>query len=334
MTDITKKNVDNELKEKMKILSSLRKDLEWQFWKWVIMNAIWDKVEVPVISTWLKTLDTILWWWIPKWRIIEIYGEESSWKTTFALHVASQIQKEMWWLVWYIDMEQALDLKWAQHIWVNLERMVISQPDYGEQAGEIIVKMLENWIFDTIVIDSVAAMIPKAELENDLDNSLQMWLHAKLMSKIIKKITPIASKSKTTIIFINQTRQKIWIMFWDPTTTPWGKSLPFAASQRIKIVKRDKITEKNKEKGYYMKFVTVKNKIASPKQETMVRFMYDTCFDYLENLIEDLIEQWKIKKAWAFLSIEIDWKEYKWQWKEKFKQIIIENNLQDILYNL
>ena len=316
--------------EKEKMLNSLIWNLESKFWKWIITKK--DQVnKVPTISTNIKTLDNILWWWLPVWRIVEIYWAESSGKTTFSLHMAAMSQKD-WGNVAYIDMEQAVSPEWASKLWVDMSKLVLSQPDFWEQAWDLLLELTKSWLFNLIIVDSVAAMIPKAELEWEMEDQ-QMWLQARMLWKLLRKLTPIANKTWTTIIFINQTRQKIWVMFGSPETTPWGNALKFAASQRIKIFKKDKITENDTEVGYYMKFQTIKNKITFPKQDTAVKFL-NWQFDYLEDLIEYLVKQWKIKKAWAFLSIIIDWEEYKGQGKEKFKQLIIENNLYDYLYNL
>jgi len=333
-----KKNTETEINvnelstdEKEKALNSLIWELESKFWRWILMKVWSDKIKVPTISTWLKSLDDILWGWLPKWRIIEIYGAESSGKTTFSLHMAAMAQKE-WWNVAYIDMEQAVSPEWAKKLWVDMKKLILSQPDYWEQAWDLLLDLTKSWLFDLIIVDSVAAMIPKAELEWDMEDQ-QMWLQARMLWKLLRKLAPIANKMWTTIIFINQTRQKIWVMFGNPETTTWGNALKFFASQRIKISKKDKITEWDKEIWYYMRFQTIKNKIAFPKQETMIRFE-NWKFDYLEDLIDYLTKKWLIKKSWAFYTIEIDWEEYKAQWKEKLKNLILENDLYETLYNL
>jgi len=319
--------------KKNEMFNKFKSELETKYWKWVILKADGDSIKIPTYSTKILTLDKILWGGIPKWRIVEIYWEESSGKTTFCLHLIWQIQKQ-WGLAWFVDFEQAINLDWAKHLWVNLDNLALVQPDYWEQWWEVLIEMTASWLFDVIVVDSVAAMIPKAELEGDVEDHW-MGLQARMMWKILRKLSPIASKTWTTVIFINQTRQKIWVLYWNPETTPWGNALKFFASQRIKISKKDKINDKKKwEIWYNMKFLTVKNKITSPKKETLVKFTYENWFDYLEDLINYLTNIWIIKKAWAFLSIEIDGKEYKAQWIEKFKQLILDNNLEEKLFEI
>jgi len=230
--------------KKNEMFNKFKSELETKYWKWVILKADGDSIKIPTYSTKILTLDKILWGGIPKWRIVEIYWEESSGKTTFCLHLIWQIQKQ-WGLAWFVDFEQAINLDWAKHLWVNLDNLALVQPDYWEQWWEVLIEMTASWLFDVIVVDSVAAMIPKAELEGDVEDHW-MGLQARMMWKILRKLSPIASKTWTTVIFINQTRQKIWVLYWNPETTPWGNALKFFASQRIKISKKDKINDKKK----------------------------------------------------------------------------------------
>jgi recombination protein RecA len=226
---------------KQEALNNALSMIEKQFWKGSIMK-LWDEnstANIETTSSWSLSLDIALWGWYAKWRIVEIYGPESSGKTTLTLHAIAECQKA-WWTAAFIDAEHALDPAYAKKIGVDIDNLIVSQPDYWEQALEIVDSLVRSWAIDLIIIDSVAALTPKAEIEWDMWDS-HMWLQARLMSQALRKITWAISKSKTTVIFINQIRMKIGVMFWSPETTTWWNALKFYASQRLDIRRKAKI---------------------------------------------------------------------------------------------
>ena len=315
-----------EQMDKKEALSSALAQIEKQFWKWSIMklwdNEWWQKVET--ISSWSIWLDLALWWGYAKWRIIEIYWPESSWKTTLTLHAIAEVQK-VWGTAAFIDAEHALDPEYARKIWVNTDELVISQPDFWEQALEIVDSLVRSWAVDLIIVDSVAALTPKAEIEWDMWDS-HMWLQARLMSQALRKITWAVSKSKCCVIFINQIRMKIWVMFWNPETTTWWNALKFYASQRIDVRRKDKIEEWT----WDWKFVSwnrtkvkvIKNKIAPPFKEAEFDVMYNEWISKTWEILDIWVNLWIIKKSWAFYSY---WETKLGQWRENAKQFLASN---------
>lgn len=288
--------------DKNSVLNDALKSIEKQFGKWSIMK-LWDNTVHSIIKTYHSgsfMLDNILWWGYPEGRTIEIYGPESSWKTTLALHAIAQVQKE-WENTAFIDAEHALDPSYAKKLWVDIANLVLAQPDYGEQALEIAEQLASTGAVKLIVIDSVAALTPKAEVEWDMSDQ-QMWLQARMMSKWLRKITSIAAKTWTMIIFINQIRMKIWIMFWNPETTTGGNALKFFTTQRIEIRRWEKLEENKEQKWYKAKIKIVKNKIAPPFRKCEVLIRFNQWIDSLADLIEVAQLLWIIKRAWAFYS--------------------------------
>jgi recombination protein RecA len=250
-------------------------------------------LRLPSLSTGMPTFDedTIGCGGIPDGRIIEIYGPESAGKTAFCLHVIACAQKAGG-LAALIDAEHALMLSHAKTIGVDTDELIISQPDYGEQAIEVAIALTETGAVRVIVIDSVSALIPKAELEGDMTDA-SMGMQARLMSKALRKLTGIASKSGTTILFINQVREKIGVMFGNPETTTGGRALKFFASARFEVRRLSKtdggeildpVTKNHI--GHVMRLKNVKNKVGHPFRETQVNLMYDTGFDTRLDVIE------------------------------------------------
>ena len=312
--------------DKKEALNNALAMIEKQFWKGSVMK-LWDKeggIKVETTSSGSVSLDLALWGWYAKWRIVEIYGPESSGKTTLTLHAIAEVQKAGWTAA-FVDAEHALDPEYARKIGVDIDNLIVSQPDYGEQALEIVEALVRSWAVDLIIVDSVAALTPKAEIEGEMWDS-HMWLQARLMSQALRKITGPISKTWATVIFINQIRMKIWVMFGNPETTTWGNALKFYASQRMEIRRKDKIegkTETGKEiSGNKVKVKVVKNKVAPPFKEAEFDVMYNEGISKNWEIIDIASEIGVIKKAWAFYSY---WDNKLGQWRENAKTFLKEN---------
>ncbi len=289
--------------DKNSVLNEALKAIEKQFWKWSIMK-LWDNTVHSIVKTYHTgsyMVDDILGGGYPEGRIIEIYGPESSGKTTLALHAIAEVQKA-WENAAFIDAEHALDPAYAKKLWVDIDNLVLAQPDYGEQALQIAEELAKTWAVKLIVVDSVAALTPKAEIEWDMIDQ-QMWLQARMMSKWLRKLTSIAAKTWTMIIFINQIRMKIGVMFWNPETTTGGNALKFFATQRIEIRRWEKIEESKEQVGYKAKIKVVKNKIAPPFRSCEVVIRFNQGIDKIEDLVNIAMEKWIITRAGAFYSI-------------------------------
>lgn len=240
-------------------------------------------------------------------RIVEIYGAESSGKTTFAIHAMAECQKAGG-IAAFVDAEHAFDPKYAEAIGVDIDALVFSQPDYGEQALEIVEQLVLSGAVNLIVIDSVAALTPKAEIEGNMGDSF-MGLQARLMSQALRKLTGIAHKNNTTLIFINQVRSKIGVMFGNPNTTTGGNALKFYASQRLEVSGTEKIEGKdnNGDKNYVAKKTkvkVVKNKVAPPFREAELEIEYGIGISKLSELLDIGVRMDIVKKAGAFYSYE------------------------------
>ncbi len=312
--------------DKQEALNNALSMIEKQFWKGSIMK-LWDKdswLKIETFSSGSLWLDLALWWGYAKWRIIEIYGPESSGKTTLTLHAIAEIQKKGWTAA-FIDAEHALDPEYAKKIWVDTDNLIISQPDYWEQALEIVDALVRSGWVDLIIVDSVAALTPKAEIEWDMWDS-HMWLQARLMSQALRKITWAISRTWTTVIFINQIRMKIGVMFGSPETTTWGNALKFYASQRLDIRRRAKIetgTGNDKEATWNLtKVKVIKNKIAPPFKEAEFDIMYNEWISKVWEILSIWVDLWILKKSGAFYSY---WETKLGQWKEKVKIFFKEN---------
>lgn len=253
-------------------------------------------MEVDAISTGCLSLDLALGvMGVPKGRIIEIYGPESSGKSTLAQHIVAEVQKSGG-LAAYVDAEHALDPEYAQKIGVNINELFISQPDNGEQALEIVETLVRSSAVDVVVIDSVAALTPKAEIEGDMGDS-HMGLQARLMSQALRKLAGIVSKSGTTVIFINQIRMKIGVMFGNPETTTGGNALKFYSSIRIEIRRAAQIKQAEKIIGNRTKAKIVKNKVAPPFRTCEFDIMYNEGISIAGDILDIGVPYDVIKKS-------------------------------------
>ena len=232
---------------------------------------------------------------VPRGRVIEIYGPESSGKTTLAQHIIAEVQKQGG-IAAFIDAEHALDPEYAKKIGVNIDEMLISQPDTGEQALEILETLVRSNAVDVVVIDSVAALVPKKEIEGDMGD-LQMGSQARLMSQALRKLTGIIAKSKTIVIFINQLRMKIGVMFGNPETTTGGNALKFYASVRIDIRKLAQIKQGEKMLGNRVKCKVVKNKVAAPFKSCEFDIMYNEGISLSGDVLDTGVEMGTIAKS-------------------------------------
>jgi len=275
--------------------------IEKQFGKGSIMRlGEAHAVNVETIPTGSISLDLALGGGIPKGRIIEIYGPESSGKTTVCLHAVAEVQKAGGTAA-YIDAEHALDPAYAKRLGVNTDQLLISQPDSGEQALEILETLVRSNAVDIVVIDSVAALVPQAEIEGDMGDA-QMGLQARLMSQAMRKLTGVINRSKTTVIFVNQLRMKIGVMFGNPETTTGGNALKFYASVRMDIRRISQIKQGDSVIGNHVRVKVVKNKVAPPFREAEFDIMYNQGISREGDVIDLAVTQEVVEKSGAWYT--------------------------------
>ncbi len=313
-------NIDNN--EKKKALDLAFAKIEKQYGKGSIM-VLGDapRANIEAISTGAINLDLALGiGGIPRGRIVEIYGPESSGKTTLALHCIAEAQRAGG-VAAFIDAEHALDVNYAENLGVDVDNIILSQPDTGEQALEITESLVRSNAIDIIVIDSVAALVPRAEIEGDMGDS-HMGLLARLMSQALRKLTAITAKSNTTVIFLNQLRQKIGVMFGNPETTTGGIALKFYSSVRMEIRRGEQIKEGDEVIGNRTRVRIVKNKVAPPFKLVEFDIMYGTGISKVGTLLDTAVDMNIVDKAGSWYSYE---GERLGQGREKVKNYLEEN---------
>ena len=291
--------------KKTKALELAISQIDRQFGKGSIMKLGEDHIPTieNSVSTGCLSLDVALGvGGVPRGRIIEVYGPESSGKTTLALHIVAEAQKAGGYAA-YIDAEHAVDPEYSNNLGVDTEELLISQPDTGEQALEICETLVRSGAVDVIVIDSVAALVPRAELEGDMGDT-HVGLQARLMSQALRKLTGTVSRSNTTVIFINQIREKIGVMFGNPETTPGGRALKFYSSIRMEIRRITSLKDGGEMVGSRVRVKVVKNKVAPPFKQTEFDIMYGQGISYEGDVLDLAVSGDIVEKTGAWYSFE------------------------------
>ena len=313
----------NEDRERIKAIELAVGQIEKQFGKGSIMRLGGkDAVtQIPAISTGAVSLDYALGiGGVPRGRVIEVFGPESSGKTTLALQVIAQAQKTGG-ISAFVDAEHALDAQYAKKLGVDLDNLLVSQPDNGEQALEIVETLVRSGAVDVIVVDSVAALVPRAEIEGEMGEA-QMGLQARLMSQALRKLTGIVSKSKTCLIFINQLREKIGVMFGNPETTTGGRALKFYASVRVDIRRIGAIKDGDVVVGGRTRVKIVKNKVAPPFREAEFDVMYGEGISKEGDLLDLAVDRKIVEKSGTWFAFN---GERLGQGRENVKQFLKDN---------
>ena len=314
---------DRQDRERLKAVELAVGQIEKQFGKGSIMRLGQKGPIQPIdsIPTGAISIDYALGvGGVPRGRVIEIFGPESSGKTTLALQVIAEAQKAGG-MAAFVDAEHALDAQYAQKLGVDLENLLISQPDHGEQALEIVEVLIRSGGVDVVVVDSVAALVPKAEIDGEMGEA-QMGLQARLMSQALRKLTGVVSKSKTTLIFINQLREKIGVMFGNPETTTGGRALKFYASVRIDIRRIASIKDGEQVVGGRTRVKVVKNKVAPPFREAEFDVMYGEGISREGDLLDLAVEKRIVEKSGAWFAFA---GERLGQGRENVKQFLRDN---------